>query len=71
MSRSKQTIPDFHIRGLVIEGGGAKGVAYGGCLLAMEEFEILKKLTHFAGTSAGAIVSALLAVGYNEIFIKK
>lgn len=65
MSRSKQTIPDFHIRGLVIEGGGAKGVAYGGCLLALEEFDILEKITHLAGTSAGAIVSALLAIGYN------
>ena len=47
---------------IVCEGGGVKGIALLGAIYYLEEkgytFE------HFAGTSAGAIVSSLLAVGY-------
>lgn len=54
---------------LVIEGGGAKGVALGGTLLALEEFKILSGVKRIAGSSAGAICACLLSVGFsaNEI----
>lgn len=54
----------LEIRNLVFEGGGVKGIAYGGALKVMEEKGILDGLQRVAGTSAGAITATLLAVGY-------
>ncbi len=47
--------------GLVLSGGGIKGVAHIGAIKALEEHGIFP--THVAGTSAGAIVGALYAGG--------
>ncbi|HAI17669.1 MAG TPA: patatin, partial [Xanthomarina gelatinilytica] len=54
--------------GLVLSGGGYRGVAHIGVLKAMEELGI--KPDFISGTSAGAIVGSLYAAGctYNEIF---
>jgi NTE family protein len=52
------------IRNLVLEGGGIKGIAYGGALLELETRGVLKDVTRVAGTSAGAIQASLLAIGY-------
>lgn len=49
--------------GLVLSGGGAKGFAYVGILKAMEEANI--KPDYIAGTSIGAIVAGLYAIGYS------
>lgn len=49
---------------LALEGGGIRGIAYGGALKALEEENILPGIKRVAGTSAGAIQAALLAVGY-------
>ena len=49
--------------GLVLSGGGFRGVAHIGVIKALEEAEIFP--THISGTSAGAIVGALYAYGYN------
>lgn len=57
-------VPDFPFENLAIEGGGAKGVAYGGALEALEQAGILGKLERVAGTSAGSITAALIALGY-------
>ena len=51
-------------KNLVFKGGGVKGVAYAGALLELDERNIPEKITRVAGTSAGAITAALLAVGY-------
>jgi NTE family protein len=51
-------------RNLVFEGGGVKGIAYGGALLELEERGILKDVQRIAGTSAGGITATLLALGY-------
>ena len=53
-------------RNLVFEGGGVKGIAYGGALKELNDRDILKKITRVAGTSAGAITAVLLAVGYSH-----
>src|SRR4051812_4168463 len=45
----------------VFEGGGAKGVAYSGALLAMKEKRCW--FSGVAGASAGAITAALVAAG--------
>ena len=47
--------------GLVLSGGGIRGVAHIGAIKALEENGIFA--THIAGTSAGAIVGALYAGG--------
>jgi NTE family protein len=48
--------------GLVLSGGGMRGVAHLGAIKALEEHNIYP--THIAGASAGAIVGALYAHGY-------
>lgn len=59
--RSKRAI-------LVFEGGGAKGLVHVGALHAIEELE--PNILGVAGTSAGAILAALVAAGYRaeELF---
>lgn len=47
----------------IFEGGGAKGIAHIGALKAFEETD--HAIIGVAGTSAGAIVAALIAVGYS------
>ena len=49
-------------RGLVLSGGGARGVSHAGVLKALEEFGLT--FDCIAGTSAGAIVGSLYAHGY-------
>lgn len=51
-------------RNLVFEGGGVKGIAYGGALVELEKRKILKDIQRVAGTSAGGITATLLALGY-------
>jgi len=48
-------------RGLVLSGGGARGIAHLGVLKALDEMEI--KFDCISGTSAGSIVGALYAYG--------
>ena len=49
--------------GLVLSGGGAKGLAHIGVLKVIEEAGI--KVDYIGGTSMGAVVGGLYAVGYN------
>lgn len=48
--------------GLVLSGGGAKGIAHIGVIQALEENEI--PIDYITGTSMGAIVGSLYAAGY-------
>lgn len=48
----------------VFEGGGARGIAFIGAIQAMEEENV--KWERLAGTSAGALIAALLASGYTS-----
>lgn len=52
-------------RNLVLEGGGIRGIAYGGALQELESRGVLASIGRVGGTSAGAIQAALLAVGYS------
>lgn len=49
--------------GLVLSGGGAKGIAHAGVLQALEENGV--PIDYIAGTSMGAIVGGLYASGYS------
>ena len=48
--------------GLVLSGGGAKGLAHIGVLKAIEQAGV--RIDYIGGTSTGAIVGALYASGY-------
>lgn len=54
---------------LVFEGGGVKAISYVGVLKALEEKDF--KIKRCAGTSAGAIISALVIAGYNSKELKE
>ena len=57
---------EFPFENLAIEGGGVKGIAYGGSLEVLSQARILEKnkLKRVAGTSAGSMTAALIALGY-------
>ena len=55
--------------GLVLSGGGAKGLAHVGALRMLEEYGI--KVDYITGTSFGSIVGALYAIGYTPDEIEK
>lgn len=55
--------------GLVLSGGGAKGLAHIGTLKALEENHI--PIDYITGTSMGGIVGALYAAGYSPGQIEK
>ena len=48
--------------GLVLSGGGAKGLAHIGIIRALEEHDI--PIDYITGTSMGAIVGSMYAMGY-------
>ena len=53
--------------GLVLSGGGAKGLAHIGVLKKIDEYGI--KIDYIGGTSMGAIIGGLYAAGYSGIQI--
>ncbi|BDD02646.1 patatin-like phospholipase family protein [Aureibacter tunicatorum] len=55
--------------GLVLSGGGAKGVAHIGVLKYLEEKEI--PVDYIVGTSMGALVGGLYAAGYSPLQIEE
>lgn len=62
---------DFNFKGcntLVLSGGAFKSIYFLGALVRIKNFSNLK---YFCGTSAGAMVSALIAIGYTPIDIFK
>ncbi len=68
--RSQDSIPKNTYRpkiGLVLSGGGAKGMAHIGALKVLEELGI--KPDYITGTSMGSIMGGLYAIGYkaNEL----
>lgn len=54
--------------GLVLGGGGTRGAAHVGVLLALHEAQLIPR--SIAGTSAGAIVAGLYAAGIEPLMLK-
>ena len=44
------------VKNLVLSGGSMKGLAYIGMIKCIEEYDIVKKIDNFVGTSIGACV---------------
>lgn len=57
ITRARETV------GLVLSGGGAKGIAHIGVIKALEDNEI--PVDYVAGTSMGAIIGSLYSCGWN------
>ncbi|MDT8308254.1 MAG: patatin-like phospholipase family protein [Bacteroidales bacterium] len=55
--------------GVVLSGGGAKGLAHIGVLKCLEEHQI--PIDYITGTSIGAIIGALYAAGYSPYEIEE
>jgi NTE family protein len=55
--------------GVVLSGGGAKGVAHVGLLKALEEHDI--PIDYIAGTSMGAIIGGMYASGFSPDSIER
>lgn len=53
--------------GLALSGGGIRGIAHAGVLRALEENKI--KVDIIGGTSSGALVASLYAMGYSPYYI--
>lgn len=53
--------------GVALSGGGIRGIAHAGALKALEDNNI--KIDVIGGTSAGAMVSSLYAMGYSPYYI--
>jgi NTE family protein len=60
-----------HRADAVFEGGGVKGIAFAGAIEAAERDAGVHEWVNLAGTSAGSIVAALLAAGYDSTGIQK
>jgi NTE family protein len=52
---------------LVLSGGAFKGFAFIGSIKYLEENGFMKKIDNFVGSSSGAIIAFLLALGYTSI----
>jgi NTE family protein len=64
-------IHDYPYKNLVFEGGGVKGVAYGGVFEVLEQKQITPQIESVAGTSAGAITATMMSLNYSaEVFLK-
>ena len=63
LSFSQENIEKDVKVGLVLSGGGAKGLAHIGALKVIEESGI--KIDYIGGTSMGAVIGALYASGYS------
>ena len=61
-------LPMLHAQkvGLVLSGGGAKGMTHIGIIRALEENNI--PIDYITGTSMGAIIGSLYAMGYYIFF---
>lgn len=59
----------MHVKNIVFEGGGVKGVAYIGAIKELSKFVKLNEVQNVAGTSSGSLAALMLCLNYspNEI----
>jgi NTE family protein len=69
-AQAEPAVPDGRPRiGLVLSGGGARGMAHVGVIQVLEEMKI--PISYIAGTSMGAIVGGLYASGMSPAEMEK
>ena len=52
---------------IIFEGSGINGMAYVGVIRELENQNLTKGITHFAGASSGAFISTMMALGFNSV----
>lgn len=53
-----------NFKGMVVEGGGARGIVFGGAIKMMSKKGLLSTIDHYVGTSVGSITVLMLTLGY-------
>ncbi len=66
---AQDSIPKRPRIGLVLSGGGAKGMAHIGVLKVLEKYNI--PIDYITGTSMGSIIGGLYAIGYSADDLEK
>lgn len=61
----------YQFENLVFEGGGVKGIAYGGVLDLLEAKGIMPQIKKTSGASAGAIAALLVGLGCSAAEVTK
>lgn len=61
----------YQFENLVFEGGGVKGIAYGGALELLEAKGIMPQIKQTSGASAGAIAALLVGLGCSSADVTK
>lgn len=56
---------------LVLSGGGIKGICQLGALYGLEQLDILKNITTYAGSSVGSMIAFFLYIGYDVMELYK
>lgn len=59
------------LKTLIFSGAGALGIAYSGCIRALHELGALQGIETLGGSSAGSIISYVVALGYTPDEIEK
>ena len=71
IERIKKAKKDLNYENLVFSGGSVKAIAYIGALEILKNMNALSKVKRYAGTSAGAMIATLLAIGYRVDELEK
>jgi predicted acylesterase/phospholipase RssA len=64
-------VPAPPITKIAFRGGGAKGAAYPGAILALEKLGKLQHVDTVAGSSAGSMIAAFVALGFDSAEIER
>ena len=54
------------LKNLVLSGGGVTALGFLGILKLLYEYNLIKEIEHYVGTSMGAIICYLLTIGFNH-----
>lgn len=63
--------PISAVKGIAFEGGGVLGIGHVGALDELNKTKPLTEITHYAGSSAGAIIAMALACGADVPYIRE
>lgn len=64
-------MPKTHIKNLVLEGGGVKGIAYVSAIQKLSDMDVLGRVEQVTGTSVGAITTYLLSLRNSTLEINE
>ena len=59
------------IKNISFSGGGFRGLAFLGCVKALQEKEVLNHVKSFAGSSVGALIATLVVCGADYSYLKE